>query len=547
VVNVANYGVGNQIVLPNDPFLKGVSWVELSDPDNQTLLIQLDDIVLSNITRPPSFVAAASTLNLTQNGTASDLSTLLRASDTDTGETLTWTLSAAPVRGSVAITGATAASGGSSITPGGTLTYTPAAGFAGRETFVVRLTDGAASVFKTITADVAPQRPSAPNLTSATDTGSSSTDNLTSAASLAFTGTSASGDNSSTVRVFVDVNSNGVYDAGEATNTATLSNGSWSVSGISTTGLNGPYNVYALITASTGSLTSPLSLPLQVRIDRVAPTTTFSNILLSNDTGTSNTDLITSVAAQTITATLSQALAAGDRLEGSLNGGTSWTNLTAMASGTSLTWTGATLVAGGAIRLRVTDQAGNAITGPSQAYTLDQSAPTTTVASALFASDSGNDFILNASSQTLTGTLSANLATGERVEVSLNNGGSWSAASATTGTSSWSLAGITLSGSNTLRVRVVDAAGNQGGTYSRAYVLDQAAPTATTPGTTQLQACRYQLHGRGHLCRHRRHHPAAGLPVPASRSRSPMPTPAAPASTRRPLAPGTSALPHPAA
>ena len=63
--------------------------------------------------------------------------------------------------------------------------------------------------------------------------------------------------------------------------------------------------------------------------------------------------------------------------------------------------------------------------------------------------------------------------------VSLNNGSTWTLASASVGSSVWTIAGVTLSGSNTLQVKVTDAAGNSGPVYTQAYVLDTTAPTVT--------------------------------------------------------------------
>lgn len=487
-VSIVDPGIGNRIVMPNVPALKGVSWVKLSDPENETILVQIDDIALSNITHPPSFVAGATTIGMTQNGGAIDLAGLLHAADADAGETLTWTVVAAPGHGTVQLIGATAASGGSDITPGGTLTYTPSAGFAGKDTFIVQVSDGFATATKTITVNVAPQQPGTPDLDALRDTGSSSTDNVTGAGYLKFSGSGAAGDSSSTVRIFIDKNANGVYDFGDTSSTAVMNNGAWTVDNVSTSGLDGSYNVYATVTSASGGLTSTPSAPLLVQIDRSAPTIAFSNIELSSDTGSSDSDFITGVAAQTITATLSQALAAGDVVHGSLDNGNSWTNITAMVSGTTLTWTGATLVAGGGIQLRVLDQHFNAGTATSRAYTLDQAPPATTVASAVFSADTGGDFVLNTANQALSGTLSANLAAGEIVEVSLDNGGSWTTASASVGSAAWSLAGIVLAASNTLQVRVTDAAGNHGGALVQGYTLDQAAPTASLPASTQLTA-----------------------------------------------------------
>ncbi|NDC15974.1 MAG: hypothetical protein EBZ76_12635, partial [Synechococcaceae bacterium WB9_2_170] len=61
--------------------------------------------------------------------------------------------------------------------------------------------------------------------------------------------------------------------------------------------------------------------------------------------------------------------------------------------------------------------------------------------------------------------------------VSIDNGLSWGAASASVGSKTWSLA-RTLSGSNTLQVKVSDSAGNDGPVRSQSYVIDTTAPSA---------------------------------------------------------------------
>jgi len=124
-----------------------------------------------------------------------------------------------------------------------------------------------------------------------------------------------------------------------------------------------------------------------------------------------------------------------------------------------------------------------------QTYTLDHTAPTTTMATAALSNDSGassTDFITNAASQTISGTLSANLAAGETVQVSLDNGTSWTDASATVGKNAFSLSSQTLTASDTMKVRVIDTAGNVGTVKSQAYVFDTTAPT--TPASPTLSA-----------------------------------------------------------
>ncbi|WP_396437898.1 beta strand repeat-containing protein [Limnohabitans sp.] len=105
---------------------------------------------------------------------------------------------------------------------------------------------------------------------------------------------------------------------------------------------------------------------------------------------------------------------------------------------------------------------------------VDTQAPTTSIASAALSVNSGtsgNDFITNTAAQTISGNLSANLAAGETVLVSLNNGTDWLAASGSVGSNAWSLASQTLSGSNTLKVKVTDAAGNDGAVFTQAYTI----------------------------------------------------------------------------
>ncbi|MCX7086924.1 MAG: FG-GAP-like repeat-containing protein, partial [Methylococcales bacterium] len=112
-------------------------------------------------------------------------------------------------------------------------------------------------------------------------------------------------------------------------------------------------------------------------LDMTAPSTTYSAIAISHDTGTSSTDFITQTAAQTLSATLSSALAADEKAYGSLDNGATWTDISAMVSDTALSWTNVHLMSGSnTLKLKVTDTAGNDSTLASQAYTVDMTAPT---------------------------------------------------------------------------------------------------------------------------------------------------------------------------
>ncbi|WP_410220952.1 YDG domain-containing protein [Pedobacter sp.] len=163
----------------------------------------------------------------------------------------------------------------------------------------------------------------------------------------------------------------------------------------------------------------------------------------------------------------------------SFNEGTATLNGSAFTSGT-------TVSAEGSFTLIVTDAAGNSTT---VSFTIDKTPPTTVITSLAFSNDSGissSDFITNETAQTISGTLSANLQAGEIVYISLNNGSTYVAATVAVGSNTFSLNGVTLSGSNTLKVYVGDQAGNKGTEHAQAYVLDTQAPVA--PSTPVLTA-----------------------------------------------------------
>ena len=148
------------------------------------------------------------------------------------------------------------------------------------------------------------------------------------------------------------------------------------------------------------------------------------------------------------------------------------------------------------------DQDGTGTTAPIQLATLtgaptlantnieitnDLTAPTNTVSTIIFSADTGvsnTDLITNTASQTISGTLASNLVGGESVKVSINNGTTWSTATITTGTTSYSLSNQTLVGNNTVLARVEDLAGNVGTTLGRTFVLDTTAPTAVFGAAT---------------------------------------------------------------
>jgi|GEM_PF-2958581 len=121
--------------------------------------------------------------------------------------------------------------------------------------------------------------------------------------------------------------------------------------------------------------------------------------------------------------------------------------------------------------------ASGALSG-AYAISIDTSAPTQTVAIVSMTKDTGTagDFVTTDGSagRTVTGTLSGPLGRGEKLELSFDGGVSWVTASV--GGTGWSATdGASHAGNWTISSRIVDAAGNTGGTASRAVTLAAAA------------------------------------------------------------------------
>ena len=98
---------------------------------------------------------------------------------------------------------------------------------------------------------------------------------------------------------------------------------------------------------------------------------------------------------------------------------------------------------------------------------------------------SSSDFITSIALQTVTGTFSGALRTGDVIQVSADNGAHW--VNAIVSGSTWSAAGVTLvSGSGSLITRTIDTAGHTLPGALRSYVLDTvaAAPGAALASDT---------------------------------------------------------------
>ena len=250
---------------------------------------------------------------------------------------------------------------------------------------------------------------------------------------------------------------------------------------LAATGLaDGSYKLYAVDAADNLSVGSTTT----VTVDTIAPTLAITSNVSAVKVGETATSTFTF--SEDPGATFTWDGSTGDVVvTGGTLGAISGSGLTRTA-----TFTPTANLASGNASITVAsatyaDSAGNTGgAGTTPAISIDTLAPTITIASIALSADTGSaaaDFITKTAAQTVSGALSAATASGDIVQVSLDNGSTWTTATHTAGQTTWSLASQTLTASNTLQVRVADAAGNSGVAATQAYVLDTTAPTPIFP------------------------------------------------------------------
>ncbi|HHA1957536.1 TPA: Ig-like domain-containing protein [Enterobacter asburiae] len=221
-----------------------------------------------------------------------------------------------------------------------------------------------------------------------------------------------------------------------------------------------------------------------VVIDQTKPAaTTITVDSITQDTGLSGSDFITSDSQISLKGTLGAALGSGDHAQISLDGGVTWTDVS--VSGLSWTYVDGRTLADGDYnyQLRVIDDAGNISATASQVVTIDTVAPdaSKTIAIDSISDDTGlssSDFITNDTSLTLHGSLGATLADGEYAQISIDGGVTWQNVIVTG--NSWYYVDSRTLGNQTYDyyVRVVDAAGNVGASAHQQVTVDTVAPDA---------------------------------------------------------------------
>lgn len=128
--------------------------IQVSDGNGGTATRTLN-ITVTDTNIAPSFVGGSTSLALPKGSAAVDLKPNLHVSDSNTGQTLTWSLTSAPAHGTLALSGATATSGSTDVTPGGTITYTPTSDYTGSDSFTIQVSDGTATAVRAFSVTMA--------------------------------------------------------------------------------------------------------------------------------------------------------------------------------------------------------------------------------------------------------------------------------------------------------------------------------------------------------------------------------------------------------
>ncbi|MEP9169585.1 Ig-like domain-containing protein [Enterobacter hormaechei] len=242
---------------------------------------------------------------------------------------------------------------------------------------------------------------------------------------------------------------------------------------------NQTYDYYVRVVDAAGNMGA--SAHQQVTVDTVAPdaaiTVTVDNITV--DTGFDNNDFLTSSTSYTLNGTLGAELGAGEYVQVSMDGGTTWVYAT--VSGTQWRYTDARTLADGDYRyqVRVVDQAGNVGATTTQDVTVDTQAPQYGITIDSISEDtgqSGSDFITMDTSLTINGSLGSALASDERVQISLDGGNTWVDATVTNQRWSYTDTRDLPDGDYTYQVRIIDQAGNVGSTSSQVVTVDTTPP-----------------------------------------------------------------------
>ncbi|MER2492255.1 beta strand repeat-containing protein, partial [Catenovulum sediminis] len=337
----------------------------------------------------------------------------------------------------------------------------------------VQTSDGTATFQEsftiTITDDVAPDAPSTPDLDAASDTGTSSTDNITNDTTPTLSGTAESG---STVTLYSDQVGGGTTSIGSGTAT----DGNWQITTSAlTAGLTHSISAKATDLSSNESASSS---ELSVTIDTTAPSAPSTpDLSAASDTGDSNTDNLTNNTTLTFTGTgpNNGAITLISSVDGTIGSTT--------AVGGSWTITSSTLTAGAhTIAARSTDTAGNTADSSGLSVEIDTSVDSVTIATPI-----ETDGIVNAAEDNDVLIAGSGAEAGNSVTVTITDNNSTVSRTVTADSSgNWTISGSELdvsafnNGTLTVSATQTDTAGNISTVATQNITLDNAAPSAVT-------------------------------------------------------------------
>lgn len=329
---------------------------------------------------------------------------------------------------------------------------------------------GAASDGSTVTIDTtAPNAPSAPDLVTASDTGLSTSDNITNDNTPAMSLPGGSNGDTATITATngaTSVSCSYVVGSASSCDLPTLSDGTWTISGTLTDQANNQ---------------SPAGPSLPIVVDTSAPTASGTpDLVASSDTGTSSTDNLTN---DTTPAFSLPGAPDGHRVEFTATDG-STTKTCSYIVGSASSCDLPTLNGGSwSVTARVTDPAGNQSSPTSPLnFVVDTTAPNAPGAPDVAAtSDTGSSNTDNNTRDNTPEVSTSGGSNGDTATITATNGSTTVSCTYVVGTATSCDLPTLSDGTWTLTSTLTDAAGNQSpSSSSTSLVVDATAPTAPT-------------------------------------------------------------------